>query len=838
MTDDNKDQQERKPLTLKTLSLKKSSDQVDQVRQSFSHGRSKSVTVEVVKKKRQSVGDLDPKDAEALMHGNKLNSQELEARLHALKSAMKTDENKEIVPNVEDIIVSQHAHKVEIPQEAEVETKPVAQNNEEVIDNSVVEAEESVVIKQKDSASFPKTEHRKSSYDLSNDDNNSLKKSSTPRTEELEQKKMTTVRKDNGLKNLGKASMNSLLQTKDDEESSQGFGVKRRSQASIQRARTKYRNKSMQGQQEPQAKVIREVILPEAISVQDLANRMAERAGDVVKSLMKMGVMANINQIIDADTAELIAAEFGHSVKRVADSDVEIGIDDTPDNPEDIISRAPVVTVMGHVDHGKTSLLDALRSTDIVASEAGGITQHIGAYQVTMSTGAKITFIDTPGHAAFTQMRARGANVTDVVVLVVAADDGIKEQTVEAIQHAKAAGVPIVVAINKIDKPGSDAERVKQEMLMHGLVVEELGGDVLAIPVSAKKRTNLEKLEEAILLQAEVLDLKANPSRSAKGVVVEARLEKGRGSVATVLIQAGTLRVGDIFVAGNEWGKVRALIDDHGHKLEKALPSMPVEVLGFDKTPLAGDDFTVVESEYKAREISDFRSRRKKDALSAAKNEILRNMFANIGQGQKKELSVVIKSDVGGSLEAISSSLQKLENEEVTVKVLFGAVGGITESDITLAKASQALVIGFNVRANPQARDMAKRDGIEVRYYSIIYDVIDDARAILSGMLSPTLKENYLGTAEMRQIFQIPKVGKIAGCMVKDGVIKRGEKVRLLRDNVVIHEGTLKTLKRFKDEVKEVRENYECGMAFENYSDIREGDMIECFEIQEIQRTL
>ncbi len=812
MTDDTKDTQERKPLTLKTLSLKKNSDQTEQVRQSFSHGRSKSVTVEVVKKKRTSSSD---RSNDPLMQGNKLNSQELETRIKALQSAIQEQENRtEASDHVEDIITSQHAQKPIIKDEEVVAVSPVDD----------LDILKTPVVKQKEVRKF--------------DDEFTPPKKTVPlRDEEAEHKKTAALKRDAGFKNISKGSMNSLLQTKDDEESASGFAVKRRSQASMQRARAKHRNK-MQGQQEPQAKVLREVVLPEAISVQDLANRMAERAGDVVKSLMKMGVMATINQIIDADTAELIAQEFGHKVKRVADSDVEIGIDNAPDRDEDIISRAPVVTVMGHVDHGKTSLLDALRSTDVVSSEAGGITQHIGAYQVTMSTGQKITFIDTPGHAAFTEMRARGANVTDVVVLVVAADDGIKEQTVEAIRHAKAAGVPIVVAINKIDKPGADPERVKQEMLMHELIVEELGGDVLAIPVSAKKRLNLEKLEEAILLQSEVLDLKANPERSAKGVIVEARLEKGRGSVATVLIQAGTLRVGDIFVAGNEWGKVRALVDDHGNKIEKALPSMPVEVLGFEKTPQAGDDLIVVESESKAREISDFRSRRKKDALSAAKTEIFKNMFANIGEGQKKELSVVIKSDVGGSLEAICASLSKLANDEVMVRVLHGAVGGITESDVTLAKASQALVVGFNVRANPQARDMAKRDGIEIRYYSIIYDVIDDAKAILSGMLSPTLKENYLGMAQMRQIFQIPKVGKIAGCMITDGLIKRGEKVRLLRDNVVIHEGTLKTLKRFKDEVKEVKEGFECGVAFENYSDIREGDMVECFEIQEIKRTL
>jgi translation initiation factor IF-2 len=566
---------------------------------------------------------------------------------------------------------------------------------------------------------------------------------------------------------------------------------------------------------------------------------MAERGVDVVKSLMRMGVMATVNQVIDADTAELVVTEFGHRLRRVAESDVEIGLRGEEDLEEVLEPRAPVVTVMGHVDHGKTSLLDALRSTDVAAHEAGGITQHIGAYQVTLSGSKQITFIDTPGHQAFTSMRARGANITDIVVLVVAADDGIMEQTVEAIRHAKAAQVPIIVAINKIDRPDARPDRVRQELLQHELVVEELGGDVLNVEVSATKRTNLDKLEEAILLQAELLDLKANPNRSAEGVVLEAKLERGRGPVATVLIQRGTLRVGDIFVSGGEWGRVRALVDDRGQSQREAGPSTPIEVLGLNGTPLAGDDFIVAESESRAREVTDFRQRRRREtAAAAAGRGTLEQMFSQIAAGVAKELPIVVKSDVQGSLEAIVGSVTKLSTDEVAVRVLHSAVGGITESDVILAKATNAVIIGFNVRANPQARELARRDGVEIRYYSIIYDVIDDMRAALSGLLTPTLRERFLGNAEIREVFNITRVGKVAGCRVTEGTVRRGAKVRLLRDNVVIHEGALKTLKRFKDEVREVQQGFECGMAFENYHDIQSGDVIECFELEEVARAL
>ncbi len=612
-----------------------------------------------------------------------------------------------------------------------------------------------------------------------------------------------------------------------------------RSMAALRRARE--REKQRLNMRQETQKITRDVVVPEVITVQELANRMAERGADVIKSLMRMGVMATINQTIDADTAELVVAEFGHRMRRVSESDVEVGLKGDEDIEENLIARAPVVTVMGHVDHGKTSLLDALRSTDVASREAGGITQHIGAYQVVLGSGGKITFIDTPGHAAFTEMRARGANVTDVVVLVVAADDGIMPQTVEAIHHAKAAQVPIIVAINKCDLPDANPDRVRQELLQHELVVEEMGGDVLAVEVSAKTRMGLDKIEEAILLQAEILELKANPNRIAEGVVIEAKLERGRGSVATVLVQRGTLRVGDIFVAGAEWGRVRALVNDRGASTDTAGPAMPIEVLGLNGTPMAGDEFAVVETEARAREITEFRQRKKREAASAAGSRgTLEQMFTRIQAGEAKELPIVIKGDVQGSIEAISGALERLTatNTEVKVRVLHSSVGAINEFDVTLANASKAMIFGFNVRANPQAREMAKRDGIEIRYYSVIYDVIDDVKAALTGMLSPILRERFLGNAQIREVFNITKVGKVAGCMITEGVVKRGAGVRLLRDNVVIHTGTLKTLKRFKDEVREVREGYECGMAFENYDNILAGDVIEAYEIEEVARQL
>jgi len=605
------------------------------------------------------------------------------------------------------------------------------------------------------------------------------------------------------------------------------------------RRRFKKKQPKLVVQQAPQEKIIKEVIIPEVITVQELANRMAEKGADVIKKLMSLGVMATINQPIDADTAQIIVEEFGHKFKRVADSDVEEGLSGPVDKPEDLLPRPPVVTVMGHVDHGKTSLLDALRETNVASREAGGITQHIGAYQIMVEGGHKITFIDTPGHEAFSEMRARGAKVTDIVVLVVAANDGIMPQTVEAIRHAQAAEVPIVVAINKIDLPGADPMKVKTALLQHGIAVEELGGECLSAEVSAKKRINIAKLVEAILLQAEILDLKANPNRKAEGTVIEAKMEKGRGSVATVLVQKGTLHIGDVFIAGKEWGRVRAMFNEHGHKILEAEPATPVEVLGLQGTPSAGDDFVIVADENQAREVAGYRIRKERDAkLVKSAKSAMEQMLDKIKSGEVKHLPVVIKADVQGSVEALEGTIKKMSNDEVNVQILHSAVGPISESDISLAKASNAFIIGFNVRANPQARDMARRDGVDIRYYSIIYDVADDVKKALEGMLSPTLKEKILGYAEIRQVYNITGVGKVGGCMITEGMVKRGAKIRLLRDNVVIHDGDIGQLKRFKDDVKEVKSGYECGMSFENYNDIQIGDYIECYEIEEIAAKL
>ncbi|MFN4353813.1 translation initiation factor IF-2 [Parvibaculum sp.] len=613
---------------------------------------------------------------------------------------------------------------------------------------------------------------------------------------------------------------------------------RQRSLASMRRRVERERKKHMGVQEAPQ-KIIRDVVIPEIITIQELANRMAERAVDVIKILMKQGIMLKITDVIDSDTAQLVAEEMGHTVKRVAESDVEEGLVGEDDAAELKQPRAPVVTVMGHVDHGKTSLLDALRKTDVAAGEAGGITQHIGAYQVTLGSGDRITFLDTPGHAAFTSMRARGAKVTDIVVLVVAADDGVMPQTIEAINHAKAAGVPMIVAINKMDKPDAEPTRVKNELLQHEVVVEDFGGDVMAVEISAKSGTGLDKLEEAILLQAEVLELRANPDRSAEGIIVEAKLDKGRGPVGTVLIERGTLRVGDIIVAGTEWGRVRALINDRGENVQSAGPSQPVEVLGLGGAPEAGDVMSVVENESRAREITDYRQRVRRDKrVGTGSRTSLDQMLSQLKEQDKKELPIVVKADVQGSAEAIVQALEKLGTDEVTARVIHVGVGGVTESDVTLATASRAPIIGFNVRANSQARDAARQDGVEIRYYSVIYDLVDDIKAALSGMLSPELRETFLGNAEILEIFNISKTGKVAGCRVTEGVVRRGSHVRLIRDDVVIHEGKLSTLKRFKDEVKEVQSGQECGMAFENYQDMRKGDIIECFDVEVVKRSL
>ncbi|MBR0854674.1 translation initiation factor IF-2 [Bradyrhizobium liaoningense] len=593
---------------------------------------------------------------------------------------------------------------------------------------------------------------------------------------------------------------------------------------------------------EPKEKLIREVTIPEAITIQELANRMSERAVDVIRMLMKQGAMHKITDVIDADTAQLIAEELGHTVKRVAASDVEEGLFDQVDDSTDTETRSPVVTVMGHVDHGKTSLLDALRHANVVSGEAGGITQHIGAYQVlSPESGKKITFIDTPGHAAFTAMRARGAKVTDIVVLVVAADDGVMPQTVEAINHAKAAGVPIIVAINKIDKPDAKPERVRTELLQHEVQVESFGGEVVDVEVSAKNKTNLDKLLEMIALQAEILDLKTNSERPAEGTVIEAKLDRGRGPVATVLVQRGTLRVGDIIVAGAEMGRVRALISDQGETVQEAGPSVPVEVLGFNGPPEAGDRLAVVENEARARQITSYRAHQKRENAAASISGMrgsLEQMMSQLKTAGRKEFPLIVKADVQGSLEAILGSLEKLGTDEVAARILHAGVGGISESDVTLAEGFNAAIIGFSVRANKEAAAAAKRNGIEIRYYNIIYDLVDDVKKAMSGLLAPTLRETMLGNAEILEIFNISKVGKVAGCRVTDGTVERGANVRLIRDNVVVHEGKLSTLKRFKDEVKEVQSGQECGMAFENYHDMRAGDVIECYRVETIQRSL
>jgi translation initiation factor IF-2 len=614
--------------------------------------------------------------------------------------------------------------------------------------------------------------------------------------------------------------------------------VRERSVASFRR-----RVQRMSGHRdsEPKEKIVREVTIPETITIQELANRMAERAVDVIRILMQQGHMAKITDTIDADTAQLIAEELGHTVRRVAESDVEEGMFDAPDDPANLLPRAPVVTIMGHVDHGKTSLLDAIRSTEVAAGEAGGITQHIGAYQVTSPSGGRITFIDTPGHAAFTAMRARGAKITDIVVLVVAADDGVMPQTVEAIHHAKAAKVPIIVAINKIDKPDAKPERVRTELLQHEIQVESLGGDVLEIEVSAKEKRNLDKLLDMIALQAELLELKANPNRAAEGTVIEARLDRGRGPVATVLVQRGTLKPGDIVVAGSEWGRVRALLSDSGHSVVAAGPSMPVEVLGFSGTPEASDRLAAVETEARAREIADYRARQKRDILAARQTGMrgsLEQMMSQLKTSGRKEFPLVIKGDVQGSIEAIVGSLEKLGTDEVGARIIFAGAGGITESDITLAEASGAAVIGFNVRANKEAREAAEQGGVEIRYYDIIYALVDDVKKAMSGLLAPTLRETMLGNAVILEVFKVSKVGNVAGCRVTDGVVERGANVRLIRDSVVVHQGKLSQLKRFKDDAREVVAGQECGMAFENYQDMKAGDIIECYRVESVQRTL
>ena len=813
-----------------TLNLKRTVD-AGHVRQNFSHGRSKSVLVEK-KKKRTITTARDKSEAEAAAPQEaqtpasepakakpsgdairKLSAEEQSARERALSEAKTRDAEEQ-----ERRAREEEERKKEEARRKEEEAK--APPPEEVKAEVAAEAKAETLRKSEETGARRRTEASEPAKQ---------KEREEPRARKGREDTRAPKRRGEPRRVRGKLTITNAL---DDEQ-------RQRSLASLRR-RQERQKKKITSHPDGGQKIAREVTIPEAITIQELANRMAERAADVIKFLMSQGQMHKINDLIDADSAQLIAEEFGHTVKRVSEADVEEGFIGEEDAPETLKPRAPVVTVMGHVDHGKTSLLDALRESNVVAGEAGGITQHIGAYQVNTPSGQKVTFIDTPGHAAFTAMRARGAKVTDIVILVVAADDGVMPQTIEAINHAKAAEVPMIVAINKIDKPNADPTRVRTDLLQHEILVESMSGDVLEVEVSAIEKTNLDKLIEAVLLQAELLELKANPDRAAEGVVIEAKLERGRGPVATVLVQRGTLDVGDIVVAGSAWGKVRALIGDTGEQQDSAGPSVPVEILGFDSAPEAGDQFAVVGSEARAREITSYRDRKHRDvrAAGAGMRGSLEQMMSDLKEGSIKEFPLLVKSDVQGSAEAINAALKNIGNEEVQARLVHSGVGGITESDITLAAASNAPVIGFNVRANAQAREAAEQAGIEIRYYAVIYDLIDDVRSVMSGMLDPTLRETFLGNAEILEVFNVSKVGRVAGCRVTEGKVERGASVRLVRDNVVIHEGKLSTLKRFKDEVNEVPAGQECGMGFENYQDLKQGDTIECFTVEEIQRTL
>ena len=798
------------------LELKKTVE-TGQVRQKFSHGRSRMVTVEVRKKRTFAP------NAGGQMTKVPDEDEKVEEQLDPVIDEVVDEAASEVVPpgSLTEEEKASRARALEGAQQSDIEV-----SKDVIVDKAVEEEEErqrELDRKAAVSAAAAKLE--------AIEEGEADHKGRSKRTQErVPQRPPPSSRRTEPRRRSGKLTIAEALG---------GSEERTRSLASIKRAREKEKQQQQQHLSEGK-KVIRDVVIPETITVQELANRMAERGADVIKTLMNMGVMVTITQTIDADTAELVVAEFGHNLTRVSAADVELGLKGEADKKSFMVARPPVVTIMGHVDHGKTSLLDAIRETDIASHEKGGITQHIGAYQVTLASGQKISFIDTPGHAAFSEMRARGANVTDIVVLCVAADDGVMPQTIEAIAHAKEYEVPVIVAINKIDKEGADSKRVCNDLLQHDIVVEEMGGEILAVEVSATEKLNLDKLEEAILLQAELLDCRANPDRLAEGVVVEAKMEQGRGSVATVLVQRGTFKVGDIFVAGNEWGRARALIDAFGINLDFAGPSMPVEVLGLNGTPGAGEDFAVVESESRAREVVEFRQNRVRDEKAAAgARGTMEQMFQNIQEiSDLQILPIVIKGDVQGSIEAINGALDALGTEEVQVQILNSGVGGINESDITLAKSTGALVIGFNVRANPQAREMAAQENIKISSYSIIYDLIEDLKKAMSGLLAPTIKEKSLGNAEIREIFNVSKVGKIAGCMVTKGLVRRGAKVRLVRDEVVIHEGEMSELKHFKDDVKEVKDSNECGMGFANYQDIQVGDLVECFETEEIAREL
>ncbi|MCA0907759.1 translation initiation factor IF-2 [Ruegeria marisrubri] len=803
------------------------------VKQSFSHGRTKNVVVET-KRKRVVV----PKPGAAKPGGGAapsgdpsrrpagISDAEMARRMKALQAAKAREAEEAAAREAAEKAREEERARRRAEQEAKEreqrEAEERARQKAEEEERKRKEAEEAA----KRAAAAPAPEEPKAARAPAS----KPAPAATPRKQdrEREQRGRGKGRDDN--RRSGKLTLG---------QATGGEGNRQRSMAAMKRKQERARQKAMGGTVERE-KVIRDVQLPEAIVVSELANRMAERVADVVKSLMQMGMMVTQNQTIDADTAELIIEEFGHKVTRVSDSDVEDVIKEVEDSEDDLQPRPPVITIMGHVDHGKTSLLDAIRDARVVAGEAGGITQHIGAYQVKTDGGTTLTFLDTPGHAAFTSMRSRGAQVTDIVVLVVAADDAVMPQTIEAINHAKAAEVPMIVAINKVDKPDANPDKVRTDLLQHEVIVEKMSGDVQDVEVSAITGQGLDELLEAIALQAEILELKANPNRAAQGAVIEAQLDVGRGPVATVLVQNGTLRQGDIFVVGEQYGKVRALINDKGERVKEAGPSVPVEVLGLNGTPEAGDVLNVTETEAQAREIAAYREQAAKDKRAAAgAATTLEQLMQKAKEDENvAELPILVKADVQGSAEAIVQAMEKIGNEEVRVRVLHSGVGAITETDVGLAEASGAPVFGFNVRANASARNTANQKGVEIRYYSVIYDLVDDVKAAASGLLSAEIREKFIGYAEIREVFKVTGVGKVAGCLVTEGVARRSAGVRLLRDNVVIHEGTLKTLKRFKDEVAEVQSGQECGMAFENYDDIRQGDVIEIFEREEVTRTL
>jgi translation initiation factor IF-2 len=819
----------------KTLGVRGGGPRSGNVKQSFSHGRSKNVVVETKRKRvvvpKPGAGKPNTGGTGGASGAGGIQNAEMERRLRALQAAKAREAEESAAREAEEKARVEERER----RRAEQENKEREQRELEERAKAKVEAEE----RAKKEAEGQKVREasdkaaRKEPAQPRVDDTRTAKPAPVSRKREQEDDKRRAKTRTNEGENRrsGKLTVSQAL--------GGGEGGRQRSMASMRRKQERARQKAM-GESQEREKIVRDVQVPEAIVVSELANRMAERVAEVVKSLMKMGMMVTQNQSIDADTAELIIEEFGHKIVRVSDADVEDVINEVEDADEDLQPRPPVITIMGHVDHGKTSLLDALRQANVVSGEAGGITQHIGAYQVTAPDGSLLSFLDTPGHAAFTSMRARGAQVTDIVVLVVAADDSVMPQTIEAINHAKAAKVPMIIAINKCDKPDANPDTVRTELLQHEVIVEAMSGDVQDVEVSALAKTGLDQLLEAIALQAEILELKANPKRAAQGAVIEAQLDVGRGPVATVLVQKGTLKQGDIFVVGEQWGKVRALINDKGERVKEAGPSVPVEVLGLNGTPEAGDVLNVVDTEAQAREIADYRidlAKEKRAAAGAATT--LEQLMARAKENQNlTEMPILVKADVQGSAEAIVQAMEKIGNDEVRVRVLHYGVGAITDTDVGLAEASGAPVIGFNVRANASARNSANQKGVEIRYYSIIYDLVDDVRAAASGLLSAEIRENFIGYASIKEVFKVSGVGKVAGCIVTEGVARRSAGVRLLRDNVVIHEGTLKTLKRFKDEVKDVQSGQECGMAFENYDDIRPADVIEIFEREEVERTL